>query len=259
MASDFSHQSSRILEAPQISVLRRTGKVCELDRDPDYEDRYDYRLSDDGLFCEWKICNEEVGTDEICNGASDPGNGDYTDAREQLGPADYCANWGEGIGWETGAAVDAIDPVTGAVSCRGNDGCYLGTINVDVIAGGKHASFSGREDCALRPKGCVKENGEPEPLPVGCSLTGSATTTAMSVTNCWDDQRIYIGLCLHIPHTSAAAKRRHVSTVANWKVSFNGESIGSGRLRISADYHPAVKAVKGRFITTKHPDWKRQF
>ena len=249
-------QSGPTLVAPQISVFRRTGKVCGDGRDPfaddfdPYDDTYDYRLSDDGLFCEWKICNDELNEDATHCNRPDSGDdwGDYTQKREQLGPADYCANWGERVGWLTGAAVDAIDPVTGAVSCRGNDSCYLGAIDVDVIAGGKHASFSGREDCALRPKGCVKENGEPERVPIGCSFTGRATTTAMTVTSCWDGDRIYIGLCLRIPRTAANAKKRRVSTVASWKVSLNGESIGAGRMRVTTTYTPAVKGRPGKRI-----------
>jgi len=177
---------------------------------------------------------------------------------EAMAPEDVCASSDES---ESGVA-DAIDPLTGAVTCGANNECYLGTTKIEVVAGGKRASFSGRTDCALDPTGCLDADGEPVDHP-DCSFTGQTKTAAIHVNGCWEDDDSTTadagGFCLHIPHTSAAAKRRHLSTVANWKVSFNGESIGSGRLRISVDYHPAVKAVKGRFITTKHPDWKRQF
>ena len=149
-----------------------------------------------------------------------------------------------------GRPIDSIDPVTGAVTCAPSfdfrNGCYLGTLKVEVIAGGKRASFSGPKDCALRPARCLDFNRRDD-LRIECSNAGKAQTAAIYVKGC----RVYYpgweqnGYCVGIRHTEAAAKRRHVSTVVSWKVSFNGTNIGAGRIRLKTTYTPG-KSKSGK-------------
>ena len=146
-----------------------------------------------------------------------------------------------------GYPVNLIDPATGAVTCADDDteygysvGCYLGSLKVEVIAGGKLASFTGLKDCALLPRSrssCYDSDDD-------CSFTGRAHTATITVRSCgylvgeamYED---YVeGYCLGIPRTKANAKKRRVSTVASWKVSLNGVSIGAGRVRVTTTYKP---------------------
>jgi len=146
--------------------------------------------------------------------------------------------------------VDAIDPLTGNVICGTDDGCYLGTITIEVRANGRNASFSGPRDCGLHPERCST---------LFCSFAGKPKLPGVVVEHCSETDGDTNGICFRIPHTKANAKKRWVSTVVSWKVRFNGASIGSGRIRVETTYQPRIKPIKGHFIVTSHPDWHRQF